>query len=137
MEVLYKKKADINEGIKNATVSKSAMIFFKDVFFTIPYSQTHILGGESRFNGKEIFDHSMKLLDENKSAELYDYLLEAVPDEYTYYINMLDVFKIKISWWIFGGMYFRKKDAKGQRRTVGLNPKSFRVKLAKFYNLDV
>jgi hypothetical protein len=136
MEVLCKKKVDINEGIKTVTVSKSAMVFFKDVFFAIPFSQTNILGGEARFNGKEIFTHVLKLLDEDKAAELYDYLLETIPEEHTYYVNMLDILKVKVGWWAFGGMYFRKQGAKGERKTANVQPKSFRAKLKEFYNLQ-
>lgn len=135
MEVLYNKKVDINEGIKSVTVSKSAMIFFKDVFFAIPFSQTNILGGEAKFNGNEIFTRVLKFLEEDKTAELYDYLLESIPEEHTYYVNMLDVFKIKVGWWVFGGMYFRKQGAKGERKAANIKQKSFRIKLVKFYNL--
>ena len=135
MEILYKKKVDINEGLKSATVSKSAMVFFKDVFFAIPYSQSNMFGGEAKFNGKEIFKKALQLLEEDKTAELYDYLMESIPEEQTYYVNMLDVLTIKIGWWAFGGMYFRRNGEKGMRKTANIQPKSFRIKLKEFYSL--
>ncbi|PKP03982.1 MAG: hypothetical protein CVU11_06385 [Bacteroidetes bacterium HGW-Bacteroidetes-6] len=122
MKAIYVSKSDINEGLRSGTVTKAAIVFFEDVFFTIPYSSTNILGGdEIKFNGREVFNNAKLLINEGKHTEAYDYLTQAMPDDNTYYLRMLDILNVKVGWWIFGGFYFRKRG--GMRKAASISSK--------------
>jgi hypothetical protein len=125
MKAIYVSKSDINEGLRAGTVSKSAIVLFEDVFFTIPFSTMNFMGGdETKFNGKEVFNNAKQMIDEGKEAEAYDYLSQAMPDENTYYVKMLDILNVKVGWWIFGGFYFRKRS--GMRKSASIPSKTKR-----------
>lgn len=125
-------KADINEGFRTASVSRSAIICFPDVFFTIPFKVTNILDtSEKRFNGKEIYDEACKLLESGKTAGAYDYLSEAMDEDHTYYVKMLDIFKIKVGWFIFHGIQFRKTG--GMKKVASVMKRSLREEMLEMY----
>ncbi len=125
MKAIYVSKSDINEGLRAGTVSKSAIVLFEDVFFTIPYSTMNFMGGdETKFNGKEAFNNAKQMIDEGKEADAYDYLSQAMPDENTFYVKMLDILNVKVGWWIFGGFYYRKRG--GMRKAASIPSKAKR-----------
>lgn len=133
MKAMYLPKVDINEGLRSGNISKSAMVFFDDVFFTIPFKVTNMFDQqEQRFNGKEIFEQVKTLIDGGKTAEAYDYLTQSVPDENVFYVKMLDIFKIKVGWWIFGGFYYRKQG--GMKKTASVLSSSKRAELREMYS---
>lgn len=133
MKAIYLPKVDINEGLRSGNISKSAMIFFDDVFFTIPFKVTNMFDQqEQRFNGHEVFEEVKSLIDQKRIAEAFDYLTQAVPDDNTYYVKTLDIFKIKIGWWIFGGFIFRKQG--GMRKTASISSKARREELHELYS---
>jgi len=132
MKVLCVPKADINEGLRTARVSRSAMIFFPDVFFVLPIKSSNVISGsESRFNGLELYNEAKALIDSHQVAKAYDFLIQAIPEEHTYYIKMLNVFTVKAGWWIFGSMYFRK--ISGMKKSVGITSKATRLEIRDMY----
>lgn len=136
MKVLCLPKVDINEGLRTTSVSKSAMICFDDVFFTLPIKVTNVLSGsEMKFNGLEIYNEAKNLIDSGQVAEAYDYLTQAVPEDNTFYVKMLDIFKITIGWWIFGSFIYRKKG--GMRKTASIISRSKRIEIRDMYSFYV
>ncbi|HBG70967.1 MAG: hypothetical protein A2W93_03305 [Bacteroidetes bacterium GWF2_43_63] len=136
MKYLCVPKADINEGFKTATISRSAIICFPDVFFTIPVKVTNILdASEMRFNGQEIYNEACSLLISGQHAEAYDYLASILSEDHTYYVKMLDKFSIKVGWWIFGSIQFRKTG--GMRKTASVLSRAKREEMHEMYRYYV
>ena len=125
-------KADINEGFRSATVSRSAIICFPDVIFVIPVKMTNILdSSEMRFNGLEIYSEASAMLLSGQYAEAYDYLASVLSEDHTYYVKMLDKFSIKVGWWIFGSIQFRKTG--GMLKTVSVTSRAKREDMFEMY----
>lgn len=129
-------KADINEGFRSASVSRSAIVCFPDVIFIIPFRVSNIIdSSEERFNGAEIYREAAALLLSGGFAEAYDYLTTAMPEEQTYYVKMLDKFSIKVGWWFFGSIRLRKKG--GMLKTISVTSRAKRQGMFEMYRYYV
>lgn len=129
-------KADINEGFRSGTVSRSAIICFPDVIFIIPVKMTNILdSSEMRFNGLEIYHEASAMLLSGQYAEAYDYLASVLSEDQTYYVKMLDKFSIRIGWWIFGSIQFRKTS--GMLKSVSVTSRAKREEMFEMYRYYV
>ena len=141
MEIIIKQKVLVTlvegelvdrEGVQ---MIKSAVVFFKDVFFVIPFRSTDLGGYDKHFNGSQIFDKAEVLHKEQKYAELYDFLLEAVSEEFAFYVGTLKLFRIKVGWGPFGAFQFKKGSATGIKNQINIKSKADRAELKKFYNI--
>jgi hypothetical protein len=132
MKYISVPKVDVNEGFRSGSVSKCALICFPDVFFLILKSRMHALTSDTQnFNGQEIYDKAMNMINSGQVAEAYDFLLSALPDEQVYYVSTFDKFKIKVGWWIFGGVNFRKQG--GMLKAMNVPSKSKRKEMLEMY----
>lgn len=114
---------------------KSAVFFFKDVFFVIPFRSTDMGGKDTYYNGNEIFAKAEPLYDEGKYAELYDFLSESITEDLTFYVAMLPLFRIKVSWGPFGAFQFKKGSVTGIKNQISIKKKVERQELKDFYGI--
>lgn len=134
MEMIICKKVSINEGLTTGLITTGAMVFFPNAFFVVPFKSSSVFeGNEAKFNGKSILENVFALQNAGDIKGVVSLLSESIPEEHTYYINGLELFNIKIGWWIFGGMYVRRHGQ--QRKAINIQPRSIRMQLKEFYHL--
>ncbi|PLW92733.1 MAG: hypothetical protein C0592_09285 [Marinilabiliales bacterium] len=114
---------------------KAAVMFFKDVFFVIPFRSTDMGGYDTKYNGDEIFEKATVMYNAQDYAGLYDYLIETIPEEFTFHIATLKVFRIKVGWGPFGAFQFKKGSDKGLKNNMNIPKKKDRQELKDFYNI--
>ena len=56
-------------------------------------------------------------------------------EDQTYYVKMLDKFSIKVGWWIFGGIHFRKTG--GMLKSVSVTSRAKREEMFEMYRYYV
>lgn len=114
---------------------KSAVFFFKDVFYVLPFRSTDMGGRDTYFNGDEIYAKAEPLLNDGKFAELYDFLDENISEDLKFRVSVMQLFRIKVGWGPFGVFQFKKDGKTGVKNLINIKKKAERQELKDFYNL--
>lgn len=138
-DFVFAPKVHVNEGLTTGAVTKAGLLGTRHHLFVIPTESVAVLGQTATFtqHGEVnlLNGVAQALSDANAPLEpIEQHLLAALdnqPYQRVFPIDRLDVFKIQVGFWKFGGMRIRAHG--DQLKVVDLQPKARREAWAQFF----
>ena len=140
-DYVFAPSVDVNEGISTGAITKAALLGTRRHIFVIPFNSVAVLGLTTTTTdygqGHQELAKTVAamLADPAMSIDQVEQVLRASlddkPHQRVFPIEVLDVLRVQVGWWVFGGMRMRSQGE--GLKVINLQPRAAREAWARFY----